>query len=137
MVNKIDDKYECPFDIYLLKFIDTHLDMYYNIGLTPNMITTLGIIFGLLSMYNISLPRIVFHDAEEGEEVVALSQFGDKIGAKLDGTVTSLNTPDESEYYLYYSYGIGESGFYEFGRPEKASKFLPNWWKRIDRKSVV
>ena len=53
MVNKIDDKYECPFDIYLLKFIDTHLDMYYNIGLTPNMITTLGIIFGLLSMYNI------------------------------------------------------------------------------------
>ena len=29
MVNKIDDKYECPFDIYLLKFIDTHLDMYY------------------------------------------------------------------------------------------------------------
>lgn len=53
MVNKIDDKYECPFDIYLLKFIDTHLDMYYNIGLTPNMITTIGIIFGLLSMYNI------------------------------------------------------------------------------------
>ena len=39
--------------IYLLKFIDTHLDMYYNIGLMPNMITTLGIIFGLLSMYNI------------------------------------------------------------------------------------
>ena len=53
MVNKIPDKYECPPDICLLKFIDTHLDTYYNLGFTPNMITTIGIIFGLLSMYNI------------------------------------------------------------------------------------
>ncbi len=53
MVNKIPDTYECPFDKYLLKFIDTHLDIYYNIGFTPNMITTIGIFFGLLSMYNI------------------------------------------------------------------------------------
>ena len=53
MVNKIADKYECPIDKYLLKFIDTHLDIYYNISFTPNMITTIGIFFGLLSMYNI------------------------------------------------------------------------------------
>ena len=53
MVNKIPDTYECPFDKYLLRFIDTHLDVYYNIGFTPNMITTIGIFFGLLSMYNI------------------------------------------------------------------------------------
>jgi phosphatidylglycerophosphate synthase len=53
MVNKIADIYECPLDIYLLKFIDTHLDIYYKKGLTPNMVTTIGIIFGLLSMYNI------------------------------------------------------------------------------------
>ena len=53
MVNKIEEKYECPFDICILKFIDTHLDIYYNIGFTPNMITTIGIIFGVLSMYNI------------------------------------------------------------------------------------
>jgi phosphatidylglycerophosphate synthase len=51
MVNKIDSIYECPFDVYLLKFIDTHLDFYYNNGFTPNIITTIGIIFGLLSMY--------------------------------------------------------------------------------------
>ena len=51
MVNKIDSIYECPFDVYLLKFIDTHLDFYYKNGFTPNMITTIGIIFGLLSMY--------------------------------------------------------------------------------------
>ena len=28
MVNKIPNKYECPLDIYLLRFIDTHLDAY-------------------------------------------------------------------------------------------------------------
>lgn len=53
MVNKIADEYECPFDILMLKFIDSHLDLYYALGFTPNMITTIGIIFGLLSMHNI------------------------------------------------------------------------------------
>jgi phosphatidylglycerophosphate synthase len=53
MVNKIQDIYECPFDKYLLKFIDTHLDIYKKLNFTPNMITTLSIFTGLLSMYNI------------------------------------------------------------------------------------
>jgi hypothetical protein len=67
----------------------------------------------VLSMYNIFLPNVFFKDETDGEEVIALSQFGDKWGADLSGTVTSPGHPDESEYYLYYSYGIGESGFYE------------------------
>ena len=53
MVNKIPDTYECPFDIVLLKFIDTHLEFYKDLNFTPNMITTIGIIFGGLSAYNI------------------------------------------------------------------------------------
>jgi len=53
MVNKIPSTYECPFDIVLLKFIDTHLQFYRKLNLTPNMITTVGIIFGILSAYNI------------------------------------------------------------------------------------
>ena len=65
----------------------------------------------VLIMYGIALPKVLFNDAEEGEEVIVLSQFGNKVGAKLDGTVSMES--DESEYYLYYSYGIGESGFYE------------------------
>ena len=65
----------------------------------------------VLSMYGISLPKVIFQDAEEGEEVVAISQFGDKIGANLDGSINM--DPQDSDYYLYYSYGIGESGFYE------------------------
>jgi phosphatidylglycerophosphate synthase len=53
MVNKLPDEYECPFDVYLLKFIDTHLHFYYHLGLTPNMITTFSILFGLLSAQQI------------------------------------------------------------------------------------
>jgi phosphatidylglycerophosphate synthase len=53
MVNKLSDKYECPFDIYLLKFIDTHLHIYHELGLTPNIITTFSIKLGLLSAYQI------------------------------------------------------------------------------------
>lgn len=65
----------------------------------------------ILTMYNITLPKVIFHDAEEDEEVVAISQFGSKVGANLDGTITT--SPEESEYFLYYSYVIGQSGFYE------------------------
>ena len=53
MVNKIIDDYECPCDILLLKFIDTHLDIYQNIE--PNTITTVGIIFAIVAAYNISI----------------------------------------------------------------------------------
>ena len=53
MVNKLEDHYECPSDKYILLFIDTHLDIYYKLGFTPNMITTLSILIGLLSGYEI------------------------------------------------------------------------------------
>ena len=50
MVNKIDDEYECPFDILMLKFIDSHLDLYYKLKLTPNMITTIGIMIIMIGI---------------------------------------------------------------------------------------
>ena len=53
MVNKLADHYECPSDKYLCLFIDTHLDIYYKLGFTPNMITTLSILTGLVSGYEI------------------------------------------------------------------------------------
>ena len=53
MVNKIADHYECPIDKHLLKFIGMHLDLYYKLGFTPNMVTTLSIIVGLLTGYEI------------------------------------------------------------------------------------
>jgi hypothetical protein len=67
----------------------------------------------VLSMYGVNLPRVIFQDAEEGEEVVEIHQFGEKWGASLDGTVTQPNDVGYPDYYLYFNYGIGENGFYE------------------------
>ena len=51
MVNKISKNYECPFDFLLLKFIDSHL--YFYRYLSPNIVTTISMLVGLLSAYNI------------------------------------------------------------------------------------
>jgi hypothetical protein len=58
----------------------------------------------LLALYGIALPRVIFDDIMDGEEVVAISQFGNKHG--------ETDEPD-GEYYFYFSYGIGEDGNYE------------------------
>ena len=48
MVNKLPSEQECPVDNLIMPFIDTHLGAYKALGLTPNMVTTLGLICGLL-----------------------------------------------------------------------------------------
>jgi phosphatidylglycerophosphate synthase len=53
MVNKVRDEYDCPIDVQIYKFIDTHLHIYFHLGLTPNMVTTFSIIAGLLSAHQI------------------------------------------------------------------------------------
>jgi hypothetical protein len=53
MVNKILDVYENPFDVILLKFIDTHLDVYNNSCITPNMVTTLALLSGIMSAFSL------------------------------------------------------------------------------------
>jgi phosphatidylglycerophosphate synthase len=53
MVNKLEDKHENIFDLYLLRFIDTHLHIYKRLNLTPNIITTFSLISGLTSGYMI------------------------------------------------------------------------------------
>jgi hypothetical protein len=67
----------------------------------------------LLYMYNVEVPKVLFDDAESGEEVIVISQFGHKFGAHLDGTVTQPNDQLDPEYYLYFSYDIDETGFYK------------------------
>jgi phosphatidylglycerophosphate synthase len=58
MVNKLEDNYECPIDIIIFKFIDKHLHIFHKLGLTPNMVTTLSIVFGLLSAFQILQNRL-------------------------------------------------------------------------------
>ena len=53
MVNKLEDRHECPIDLFIYKTIEAQLPIYYNLGLTPNAITTISIILGLLSAYEI------------------------------------------------------------------------------------
>jgi hypothetical protein len=53
MVNKLSDQYENIFDIYIYKFIDLHLHIYYQLGLTPNMVTTLSLLSGISSAFMI------------------------------------------------------------------------------------
>lgn len=53
MVNKLQSHHECPIDILLLGLIDTHLDAYHALHISPNMVTTFSIICGIISAYNI------------------------------------------------------------------------------------
>jgi hypothetical protein len=53
MVNKIQEHHENTFDIYIYKFIDDHLHLYKQLGLTPNMVTTLSLLSGVFSAYMI------------------------------------------------------------------------------------
>jgi len=55
MVNKLRYEHECPVDICIFKIIDTHLNLYYKLGFNPNMVTTLSILFGFLSAYQIMI----------------------------------------------------------------------------------
>jgi hypothetical protein len=65
MVNKLNDQYENIFDIYIIKFIDSHIHIYKQLGFTPNMVTTLSLVTGIISAYmvhkkNYKLAGILF-----------------------------------------------------------------------------
>ena len=51
MVNKINNNLDNPIDNFLYKNIDTQLELFYNLYLTPNSLTTISLIFGILSSY--------------------------------------------------------------------------------------
>jgi phosphatidylglycerophosphate synthase len=51
MVNKIPKELDNPIDIMICDHIEKYLDLYKNIGLTPNLLTTISLISGLTSVY--------------------------------------------------------------------------------------
>ena len=51
MTNKIPEHFENPIDNLLYKSIDKLNPILYRFGLTPNMITTISFIFGIISIY--------------------------------------------------------------------------------------
>lgn len=82
-------------------------------GHSVNPYTDLFRVSKVLSLYGISLPKITFHNMEEGEEIVAVDQFGAKSGAGLCGSVEKLNNLDETELFFYYCYELQDDGHYE------------------------
>jgi phosphatidylglycerophosphate synthase len=51
MVNKIPQELDNPLDNFINNIVDTQLDLYKKLGLTPNGITTISLILGLLTSY--------------------------------------------------------------------------------------
>lgn len=90
----------------------------------------------ILAMYHIIVPRINFEEGEDGEYVLAISQFGGKFGASMDGTITSPNEPDQADYFLYYSYALGGGGFYKATAvivdEEELDTLIPDHTENID-----
>ncbi len=52
MVNKIPRELENPIDVILLDQVDRDLEFYKKLGLTPNGLTTIGLILALLGIYS-------------------------------------------------------------------------------------
>jgi phosphatidylglycerophosphate synthase len=90
MVNKLPPELECPVDHVLINFIDTHLAAYYHLGFSPNMVTTLSIVFGFWAAYLITkrrlhLAAIIFFisyyfdcvDGKLARKYNMMSKFGD------------------------------------------------------------
>lgn len=96
MVNKLPSEMECPADRLLLAFIDTHLTKYYEMGFTPNQITTLSLICGCLATY-----AIYRRHYEWGAVLYALAYYFDCVDGKLArqyGMVTLFG-----DYYDHFS----------------------------------
>lgn len=67
----------------------------------------------VLALFGITLPKILFHDLEMGEEIVHIDQFGARSGAELNGTVEKMNNLDEVQHYFYFSYEMNDNGYYD------------------------
>jgi phosphatidylglycerophosphate synthase len=59
MVNKLSEHHECPIDTFIFKIVDKHLNIFYKLGMTPNTLTTISIIFGFLTAYQILKGRLL------------------------------------------------------------------------------
>lgn len=53
MVNKIPLELENPIDVILYNQVDRDLEFYKKLGLTPNILTTISLVLGLLGVYNL------------------------------------------------------------------------------------
>lgn len=67
----------------------------------------------VLVLFGITLPKVIFHDLDMGEEIIHIDQFGARSGAELNGTVEKMNNLDEVQHYFYFSYEMDDDGYYD------------------------
>ena len=123
MVNKLPDADECPLDVMMYIFINTHLQHYFELGFTPNMVTTFSLLFGLLSAQQILQEHFIlaaaflcisyYLDCVDGKlarQYNMVTQFGDmydhlgdllKIIAIIVALFVSNKTQTTSKQWLY------------------------------------
>lgn len=63
----------------------------------------------ILSTYHVNLPKYTLMDADEGNVVFTVSQFGEKFGYDQDGDVSMKNNDG---LYLYFEYVLDDDGGY-------------------------
>lgn len=64
----------------------------------------------VLAYYKIFLPKSVFLDQTDGNDVFQISQFGEKTGMNDKGEVV---TADDSSLFVYFEWSINEKGLYD------------------------
>ena len=52
-MRKIHEKYENPFDNFIYYFVERTAEFHYQLGLSPNVLTTISLFFGILAYQNI------------------------------------------------------------------------------------
>ncbi len=90
MSNKLPYEYESPFDVLIYKSLHYTNPIYYRLGFTPNMITTVSFIFGLISAYLLYKQKYIlsalvyaisyYYDCMDGSlarQYKMISKFGD------------------------------------------------------------
>jgi hypothetical protein len=110
MVNKIPEHLDNPIDNILYKIVDSQLPFYKDLNLTPNMLTTISLIFGLSSVYFLKSDKYIlssicyflayFYDCADGKmarKYNMTSKYGD-----LYDHVSDLIKHILLFYVLYY-----------------------------------
>ena len=118
-MSKINDEIENPIDIKTYKIVKKHLPFYYELGLTPNHITTLSLITGILSgkmLYDgnkllsiILLCFSYYFDCADGalaRKYKMFSEFGDYYDHVADFV--------KFGFILYYMYTKNANRFVDF-----------------------
>ena len=96
MVNKLTFEQENFFDNMIYKFIDTHLHKYYELGITPNMVTTMSLATGCFAAYLITKNKFT-----EAGLLSIISYYLDCVDGKLARKYNMVTV--FGDYYDHFS----------------------------------